>query len=678
MNPKKNILGLVALATFLFLSFFTFACGSGEDSTDGDDDKILCEYSTECPTGYYCGAEGYCVTGTDGDVDQVVDGDTEVVSGIIFRMVPADSVDFGDVSVGGSPAVDIIVYNDGNQVLHLQDANFLEPVTDNPWSLVGYAQAAIQPGSSFSFKLKFNASELGEYSGKLQIRNDSDNNAEAELILSGKVVAPMGDAEIATEHEEIAFEDHEIGVPTVYETVLIGNTGALNSTVYITGISMQSGTDIPFELELDDDISEDAPVAVLGSSSYKGARLWFRPNALGEFSDNIVIKYYLSNDSNSATLELPVSGKAVIGSILIDPLQIDFGTLTKNQEKTIPVSIVNHNPDSNVTVQTVRINNVDSWSDIYEFTDKPGGVELEPSKSVEFSLTFNPITEGDFSGELAVATDDNGKTYYFPIYAEAVAENQKPIARVSLSSHGPEIVRDVEGIPKESGVSLYGDISYDPDGDSGNMTFAWSLQKPTGSTASISDSTVNNIAVVLDKAGDYFFTLVVTDEDGTKSDPKIVKVVVEPDITSIKIEASYSGISHNSDVDLSWTTSTSICSEDTASSGYCQSVEGGGSIRINACGSAEQCTTETVTHINAPAGDYGFGVRFDEDCPGNNILVPTCTGGLGTQSASVTIRIFVDGDLFQSVSTTLSDKGDSYNCTIKQAGGDWYPPDCSK
>jgi len=676
MAPKnimfKSLIAMIAIWSSLFI----IACGSGESETDGDNDKVYCELNTDCPSGTYCGDEGFCTSGVDGDIDgdDVTDGDTEATNGIVFRMSPADGViDFGEISLGSEPTATITIYNDGNKVLHLQDANFLEPLTDNPWSLVGYAQAAIQPNTSFDFEIKMDAASLGEYSGRLQIRNDSDNNKEPEVTLSGTVTAPAGDAKIESEFDEIVFEDHELGTRPVFETVLIGNTGASNSTVYITRVYMESQTSDPFELTPADEISDINQIEISGHSSY-GIPIWFKPQAAGDFSDKIVVEYYLSNDSNSAIMKVPVSGTSVIGSILLDPLKIDFGTVTKNQENTIDLKIINYNPNETITINSVRIFDVDNWQEVYSFTDQPAMVELEPSKSHDFSITFSPKSEGDFSGELMISTDYNGMNYYYSITATGAGENQKPVARIAQRDHGPDIVGTITGLSPNTGMTFYGDISYDPDGDSALLTYKWHLQSPTNSLAQITpDDTASSVAVLLDKAGNYTLTLVVTDELGAVSTPKIVQMEVEAESTSIRIEATYTGISGDSDVDLSWIMPQgNMCNETTAAGQYCRTAEGEGQIIINACGAASICKTETITHANAPDGKYQIRVTFDEDCPDS--LGVGCPGGLFSENADVNIQIYVDGAPFQTLSTSLGDAGDNKTWEIRQISGEWQPP----
>jgi len=120
-------------------------------------------------------------------------------------------------------------------------------------------------------------------------------------------------------------------------------------------------------------------------------------------------------------------------------------------------------------------------------------------------------------------------------------ENAKPVAVA-----GPD-----QTVVVDSDVDLDGRQSSDADGDS--LTYKWSLEKPTGSSVTLSDDSAAQFTFTPDAAGDYVIQLVVY--DGTEnSDPDSVTVTVDgpaiigdadPSILENLLYTVYSGIGYN-------------------------------------------------------------------------------------------------------------------------------------
>lgn len=86
------------------------------------------------------------------------------------------------------------------------------------------------------------------------------------------------------------------------------------------------------------------------------------------------------------------------------------------------------------------------------------------------------------------------------------SQNQPPTADVSVSRSTVDVGTQ---------VTLDGSGSSDPDGD--DLIYSWSLDTPSGSSASLSDPSVEQPTFTPDVAGDYVFTLEVSDGDASRS-----------------------------------------------------------------------------------------------------------------------------------------------------------------
>ncbi len=664
-----------------FAALWMAGCGGGSSTApdgDGADGDTPCTTDSNCPSGEVCGADQVCIP-IDGDLP--ADGDDPNPTRI-FRMTPDGTLDFGEVQLVDSAFADVVIYNDGNQAMHLYEATFTEPQVDNPWSLDGYMEATIQPGQSFTFKIRFQPIVLGENPGVLRISNDSDNMPEATLNLAGDAVKEIGEAEIGSDPDAVEFEEKALGTHAAQKRLKIGNLGTGSSQIIVTQVYMQSNGAQPFSYEHELEISEDEPLTIAASSS-SPFTIWFDPITAGEYSDKLVVEYHTNLDSAGQVLEVPISGDAVIGQIYMTPPVLNFGSVPLFGAKPLDVRLSNKGDVGEINITSLRITGIDNWQTI--FTSSAGGMDpvaLAAGANHEFQLTFNPSAVENYDAELRVDTDFNGTSFYFPILAEGSARNEKPEARVSQVENGADIGAPLE-IPVGSTKTFYGAISRDPDGNSGNLTFQWYLTKPPASVANlIPDTTSPTVSLLFDVAGNYLISLVVTDEQGDESDPKNVEVTATAGLSTMRIQASYSGISALSDVDLMYVIplgnlyNEEVCA---ASTGTCQVPSAYGTINLMGCGSASVCTTETVTHAYAPDGTYEFRLNFDENCPYavNDPLNYLCLTSLGKEEATATINIYIDNEdtpSFGPFQVDLTEKGQTERWNFTRNSGVWQAP----
>lgn len=95
--------------------------------------------------------------------------------------------------------------------------------------------------------------------------------------------------------------------------------------------------------------------------------------------------------------------------------------------------------------------------------------------------------------------------YYSAAVLPSIISTQKANNIVPVADAGVE-----QGVPTVSTVILNGSESYDTDGDT--LTYSWSLvEKPEGSTATLSNSTTFNPTFTADKDGSYVVELIVND-----------------------------------------------------------------------------------------------------------------------------------------------------------------------
>lgn len=145
---------------------------------------------------------------------------------------------------------------------------------------------------------------------------------------------------------------------------------------------------------------------------------------------------------------------------------------------------------------------------------RPGGSSATLSGSTTVHPTFTPDVAGDYTISLVV-TDSLGSssTNTAQVVIHATASQLAPIANA-----GPD-----QAVTTGTSVTLDGTGSSSPSGNY-PLTYAWTLTRPSGSSASLSNSTTAHPTFTPDVAGDYSISLVVTDSRSTSSNPDSVVV----------------------------------------------------------------------------------------------------------------------------------------------------------
>ena len=106
-------------------------------------------------------------------------------------------------------------------------------------------------------------------------------------------------------------------------------------------------------------------------------------------------------------------------------------------------------------------------------------------------------------------TDNNGATGSDSTTVDVVRDNAPPVADAGL---------DRVASPDQT-VALDGSGSHDPDGgENPQLTFSWlEIDKPEGSTATLTGEDTDAPTVTVDLTGTYLYRLVVTDGAGAES-----------------------------------------------------------------------------------------------------------------------------------------------------------------
>jgi hypothetical protein len=305
--------------------------------------------------------------------------------------------------------------------------------------------------------------------------------------------------DITVAPEQIAFGEV---VPsfTIDQTIHVVNSGRTTLEVSSLGLSDENqGFSIAYEFPVDD---EGVPVDIIALERAESLAVTvsFTPEDFTEYSSILQVA---SNDEDTPTLEVLLSGAGVIGpepDISIDVEQIDFGDVATGDISTeyLLVNNVGDAPLSMVNVQQ-------GGSGAFAVVTDPTGQNIAPGGSATVLVNYSP--DGGMSGHtgtITFVTDDPDEP---EVSVELVGGDGGPDASYPVAM----ITGDGEVNPPAR-VSLDGSGSVSGDGNDDDLIFAWSIaDKPFQSNATVDGDNASTAYVDIDIAGSYAVQLIVTD-----------------------------------------------------------------------------------------------------------------------------------------------------------------------
>jgi cytochrome c2/cytochrome c553 len=297
---------------------------------------------------------------------------------------------------------------------------------------------------------------------------------------------------------------------------------------------------------------------------------------------------------------------------------------------------INVAPDTEVTLDGSGSSDPDDGPAAltYAWTlDAPAGSTAELSDPAAASPTFTADIEGAYLVTLTVSdglADDTAD-----VTVTASAGNLPPVADA-----GPD-----QAVDTGSEVTLDGSGSSDPDDGPQPLTYAWTLEVPAGSTATLSDPTSATPTFTADLDGDYTATLMVNDGED------------------------------DSPADMVTVTATTANQAPVADAGEDQAVDTGSEVTLDGSGSSDpddgpQPLTYAWTLDSVPAGSGATLANADT-------ASPTFTADLdGDYVASLVVNDGLDDSAADSVTVTAT-PGLPEPTPSELAGRDQYDAECA-
>ncbi len=301
------------------------------------------------------------------------------------RPVPAISVqqtavDFGTIDAGQTGEQTITIENTGTALLEVTG---IKGEGDVPGLTFDTTMFTLEPEGSQTVTITFPSSTAGEFSGLITISSNDPDRATQTLSVS-VIVQPPPVPAISVQQTPVNFGTIEAG-QTGEQKITIENTGT--APLQITGIESDvSG------------LTFDTTMFTLEPNSSQTITITFPSSTEGTFLGNITIS---SNDPDRGTQTLSVSvivQPPPVPTIAVQQTAVNFGTIEAGQtgEQTITVQ--------NTGTAPLEITGIES--DVPGLTFDTTMFTLEPEGSQTVTVTFPGSTEGTFSGNITISSND--------------------------------------------------------------------------------------------------------------------------------------------------------------------------------------------------------------------------------------------------------------------------------
>lgn len=219
-----------------------------------------------------------------------LEGDTRILR---FEN-PHSPLSFGDVCVGDSKTMNLVLHNDGNTSLGIYKIRFHEKLEGAFDESVEY-NLTILAGQSISVPITFSPSELKEYIGLVYVESDRTNTGDRSHLVSG-----MGNNECICDgsklleflnpHNPLDFGNVLVGTNSLAQNITIINNGECNLT--ISQVRFHENIKSNFNSSMNGSV----PVTVEKDGGILNIPIIFSPSMANEYSGLV----YIESDKTNA------------------------------------------------------------------------------------------------------------------------------------------------------------------------------------------------------------------------------------------------------------------------------------------------------------------------------------------------------------------------------------------
>ncbi len=421
-----------------------------------------------------------------------------------IKITPRDH-NFGDVVSGNfSSPLEISIANEGVADLTISDTILSESMNfdlDNYGGSYpcGSPPATVPPGQSRTVTVTFNPYSTGILNSVLTVSsNDPDTNGNDVQISGNAVPAPVPNISVSPLNHD--FGDVPAGDASQPATINISNVGTADLHISDMDISDTAN----FNLNVNGGLTpcgSRSPVLSVGQSCQ--VTVTFSPFSTGSFDAVLSIN---SDDPDTPGTNIFTTGNAIpypVPGISVSPATHDFGDVSSGSS-SIPLELwLSNTGTGDLNISNIYLSDTTNFDlNVSEGSNPCGSLTptISPGQNCTVTATFSPVSNGPFSADLTVGSDDQDNG------VAVVSLNGNGITAttsdVTLAWDPPTSKTDGSALPPieiNRYVIYYGTSSgnYSQSVNAGNVT----------------QYTVTNLS-----SGTWYFSVTVIDTSGYESD----------------------------------------------------------------------------------------------------------------------------------------------------------------
>ena len=302
-------------------------------------------------------------------------------------IVSPTALDFGNVMLGSSTTLELIIENDGVVELELDSMNIFGDGEGNFSFAETPDLAPLDPGSTRSLLILFTPQSLETKGATLSIESSDPEMGTLQVALSGNGTT------VDFEVSPLALNFGLVQLPNSETAeIIITNTGNLPLEFTGNGLEITGDAEGNFALVNTDTSNLDA-------AGTRSVQVRFTPQSVGAKTATLAIT---TNDADAATVEVSLSGEGAAPNLVVTPNPIAFGDVVVLKEAIITVNLNNTgNAPLNFTGEGISL----SGDSQFSFVDAPGTGTLAAGTSTTLQLSYIPQAVEINTAELTITAD---------------------------------------------------------------------------------------------------------------------------------------------------------------------------------------------------------------------------------------------------------------------------------
>ncbi|MGD9488593.1 MAG: choice-of-anchor D domain-containing protein [Calditrichaceae bacterium] len=307
-----------------------------------------------------------------------------------YLTTDSDSLIFGNIIVDRDSVMSVSVSNEGNSSLVVESTD-VTGVNPDDYTIVGGEGAfTLEPDDpARQIVINFHPVSEGVKNAQLNINSNDPFKPVTAIALEGVALQP----DISVTPDSLNFGALELRSDSVM-TVSVSNIGINDLEVLDTQLEGEDAGEFSI-------FSGGGAFSLPVGSDPHQIMLRFAPT---EDGDKEAVLKITSNDHILETIRLPLKGKGVAPVMVIDTLELDFGTVHMDSDTTVHLLITNSG-SAELFIDSTIISGLNA--DDYIITRGQAPLSVQKNDGTDtIAVKFHPVNGGERLANLTIVTND--------------------------------------------------------------------------------------------------------------------------------------------------------------------------------------------------------------------------------------------------------------------------------